>query len=85
MLQIVPGRTTYKTGLDLSDAQPTPATVLYSRLPDTEYILVLVMFNDEKCVDPSTSLEVRIQESGTSRSVLNSGPRGSGFEFRSMQ
>ena len=59
MFQILPGRATYKTGLDLSDAQTSPVTVLYSRLPDTEYILVLVIFSDEKSVDPSTSLEVR--------------------------
>ena len=61
VVQIVPGRETYKSGLDLSEAQTSAATVLFSRLPDTEYVLVLVVFRDEMTVDPTTTLEVSSQ------------------------
>nr|KAG5689928.1 hypothetical protein BaRGS_015616 [Batillaria attramentaria] len=46
--EVQPGRSTYKTGQDFSKVESVPASVLYSRLPETDYIFVLVMFDSER-------------------------------------
>lgn len=58
-LQISSGRSTSRSGLDASGLTPAPATVLYSRLSDSNFVIVLVLFHDELIYKEPSTPQVR--------------------------